>query len=87
MGTHVSGWKIRDNVDIRRFEYGLDIVTPLESHEGFYSSNTEAFKLYKEASPMINQYDVTPLYPYMYKTGKVPLGHPTIIRETPTFNL
>jgi len=44
---------------------------------------TEAFKLYHEVKigESINYYDVTSLYPYINKTGKAVLGHPTVITE------
>ena len=49
----------------------------------FYGGRTESYTLYKEASEEedIDYYDVTSLYPWFNKTGKIPLGHPTIITE------
>ena len=61
----------------------LDIILPLEPRDAFYGGRTEGFKLYDEAVDLteINYYDVTSLYPYINKTGKIPLGHPEIITE------
>lgn len=58
-------------------------MPPLEPRDAFYGGRTEAFKLYKESSDTksINYYDVTSLYPWVNKTGKVPMGHPDIITD------
>ena len=51
--------------------------------DAFYGGRTETFKLYEETG-LGNQrkyYDVTSLYPFVNKIGKIPLGHPKIIRE------
>jgi hypothetical protein len=72
-----------ENDDMRRFIEKLDMVTPLVPRDAFYGGRTEAYTLYKEASldEDIDYYDVTSLYPYVNKTGKIPAGHPTIITE------
>jgi len=69
--------------DMKAFVDQLDIVTPLEPRDSFFGGRTEAFTVYKEASDeeTINYYDVTSLYPFVNKTGKVPVGHPEIITE------
>ena len=74
---------IQENQDIRAFVECLDIVMPLEPRDAFYGGRTEAYILYKEASKeeSIDYYDVTSLYPWVNKTGKIPLGHPDIITE------
>ncbi|VDI57155.1 Hypothetical predicted protein [Mytilus galloprovincialis] len=61
----------------------VNYVTPLEPRNAFSGGRTEAFKLYHEAKDgeQIKYYDVTSLYPFINKTGKVVLGHPTIITE------
>jgi len=58
-------------------------VTPLEPREVVLGRRTIAFKLYHEAkrNEAINYYDVTFLYPYINKTSKSVLGHPTVITE------
>ncbi|XP_053405164.1 uncharacterized protein LOC128558905 [Mercenaria mercenaria] len=68
---------------MRTFIEQLDMVTPLQPREAFFGGRTEAFTLYKEANEeeTIDYYDVTSLYPFINKTGKIPLGHPRIITE------
>lgn len=68
---------------MKAFVNQLDIVTPVEPRDAFYRGSTEAYTLYKEASTGedIDYYDGTSLYPWVNKTGKIPLGHPTIITE------
>ncbi len=39
------------------------------------------FSRKKTDTECIKYYDVTSLYPFINKTGKVPLGHPEIITE------
>ena len=54
------------------FVQDLDILGPLEPRQ--------AFKLYEEASESqhIKYYDVTSLYPFVNKTGQIPLGHSSV---------
>ncbi|CAG2190801.1 unnamed protein product [Mytilus edulis] len=61
----------------------VNYVTPLEPRNAFSGGRTEAFKLYHEAKDgeQIKYYDVTSLYPFINKTGKAVLGHPSIITE------
>jgi len=61
----------------------LEIVPPLEPRDAFYGGRTEAFKMYAEATDetQIKYFDVTSLYPFINKTGKIPMGHPHIITE------
>ncbi|XP_033756183.1 probable DNA polymerase [Pecten maximus] len=68
---------------LKSFLKTLDVEDPLEPRDAFYGGRTEAFTMYAEASKnrQIKYYDVTSLYPYINKVGKVPLGHPTIITE------
>ena len=65
------------------FVHGLEHVTPLQPRAAFFGGRTEAFTLFKETTRdvTLNYYDVTSLYPFINKTGKIPLGHPTIITE------
>lgn len=75
--------ELKSNVAMRQYIESLEIVTPLEPRDAFYGGRTEAFKLYAEttADKYIKYYDVTSLYPYINKTGNIPLGHPHIITE------
>ncbi|XP_053390294.1 uncharacterized protein LOC128553199 [Mercenaria mercenaria] len=87
--TYVSIWEsefekeLKENNEMRTFIEQLDMVTPLQPREAFSGGRTEAFTLYKEATDdeTIDYYDVTSLYPFINKTGKIPLGHPKIITE------
>lgn len=87
--TYTNIWEcefkqlLNENHDMRRYVNGLDILTPLEPRDAFFGGRTEAFKLYEEAADdkTIKYYDVTSLYPWVNKTGKIPLGHPEIITE------
>ena len=75
---------VANDPNLKAFTEGLEISTPLEPRDAFYGGRTEAFTLYKEAQDgeNIQYYDVTSLYPYINKTGKVPLGHPKIVTES-----
>ena len=67
---------------MRNFINSLEMISALEPQKAFYGGRTEAFTLYKEANEeTVNYYDVTSLYPFVNKTGKVPKGHPFIITE------
>ncbi|XP_052761746.1 uncharacterized protein LOC128204370 [Mya arenaria] len=71
------------NDEMKDFIHALEFVSPLEPRDAFFGGRTEAFKLYEEATAdkQIKYYDVTSLYPWVNKTGKIPLGHPQIITE------
>ena len=75
--------ELLSNSNMRQFINSLEVVTPLEPRDAFYGGRTEAFKLYAEATPeqQIRYYDVTSLYPFINKTGKIPVGHPQILTE------
>lgn len=87
--TYTAMWEcefkrfLNENEDIRCYIDGLDIPTPLEPRDAFFGGRTEAFKLYEKASndKKVKYYDVTSLYPWVNKTGKIPIGHPHIITE------
>ncbi|OOY33750.1 hypothetical protein BOV88_13605 [Solemya velum gill symbiont] len=80
---HEFDKEVIENPDTKAFVDTLNFVTPLEPREAFFGGRTEAFTLFKEASDddVIDYYDVTSLYPWVNKTGKVPLGHPHIVTE------
>ena len=75
--------ELKTNPSMKAFIESLEIITPLEPRDAFYGGRTEAFRLYDEATETkkIKYYDVTSLYPFVNKTGKIPIGHPTIITE------
>ena len=75
--------ELKNNVIRKRFVENLELVTPLAPRDTFYGGRTEAFKLFEETCPekQIKYYDVTYLYPFINKTGKIPISHPQIITE------
>lgn len=76
----IERWK--SNESMRNFVNELCIIDQLEPREALYGGRTESFVLHKEAKgDKIDYYDVTSLYHFINKTGKIPLGHPNIITE------
>ena len=75
--------QIADDASMRSIIEGFEIVSPLEPRDAFFGGRTETYTLFKEAckDETIDYYDVTSLYPWVNKTGKIPLGHPSIITE------
>ena len=76
----------QESADMKGFVENLELMTLLEPRDAFYGGRTEAYTLYKEASAdeHIDYFDVTSLYPWVNKTGKIPVGHPEIITENIT---
>ena len=56
------------------------MINPLEPRDAFYGGRTEAFTLFQKDQD-ISYVDVTFLYPYINKTGKINIGHPEIVTE------
>ena len=87
--SYVSIWEcdfnreLKKDPDMKQYVDSLEIVNPLEPRDAFFGGRTEAFTLYNEATAekQIKYFDVTSLYPWVNKTGKVPIGHPQIITE------
>ena len=52
----------------------------MEPRDALYGGRTEAFTLFQK-DQNISYVDVTSLYPYINKTGKIPIGHPEIVTE------
>ena len=75
--------ELKKNLSMKAYIDWLEIVTTLEPRDAFYGGRTEASRLYAEASEteQIKYYDNTSLYPFVNKTGKIPIGHPTIVTE------
>ena len=73
--------EIDEKEHIKAFIDHLELPSPLEPRDAFFGGRTEAFTLYKEVAPdeTISYYDVTSLYPFINKTTKYPLNHPTRI--------
>ncbi|XP_053388330.1 uncharacterized protein LOC123549617, partial [Mercenaria mercenaria] len=74
---------LKENPSTREYIDSLEYVLPLEPRDAFHGGRKEAFKMYAESTEenCIKYFDVTSLYPYINKTGKIPLGHPRIITE------
>ena len=55
----------------------------MEPSDAVFGGRTEAFTLFSKVDRerKIKYYDVTSLYPFINKTGKVPLGLPEIITD------
>ena len=87
--TYKSIWEsdfdmeCQENPHMKAYINQLNIITRLEPCDAFFGGRTEAYTLYKEASDNeeIDYYDVTSLYPWVNKTGKIPVGHPEITTE------
>lgn len=69
--------------EMKSFVENLEIISLLEPRDAFYGGRTEAFKLHAEAdeNTEIKYFDVTSLYPFVNKTGKIPLGRPKIVTD------
>lgn len=74
---------IKENEGIRKFVNELDIPQRMKIREAFYGGRTSVFKLHceadTEAGEEIHYLDFCSLYPYINKTGRLPLKHPEII--------
>ena len=75
--------QIANNTSMKSYIESLELESPLEPRDAFFGGRTETYTLYKEAcnDETIDYYDVTSLYPWVNKMGKIPLGHPLIITE------
>lgn len=75
--------ELERNSVIKKYIQTLELVEPLEPTDAFYGGHTEAFKLYEESSheKKLRYFDVTSLYPFINKSGKIPLGHPEVITD------
>lgn len=87
--TYLQMWEsdfnraVESAEEMKSFIENLEMISPLEPRDAFYGGRTEAFKLHAEADENtdIKYFDVTSLYPFVNKTGKIPLGHPKIVTE------
>ena len=69
--------------DASMFVNSLTLADPLQPREAFFGGRTGAVALYaiidESKGEVIRYLDVTSLYPWVNKTAKYPIGHPTII--------
>jgi hypothetical protein len=63
-----------ENDTLRNFVQQSEMINPLEPRDAFYGGRTEAFTLFQKDQD-ISYVDATSLYPYINKTGKIPIGH------------
>jgi hypothetical protein len=85
--VYVGKWEcefdreVRENDTLRNCVQQSEMINPLEPRDAFYGGRTEAFTLFQKDQD-ISYVDVTSLYPYINKTGKIPIGHPEIVTES-----
>jgi len=83
---HVGKWEcefdreVREKDTLRNFVQQSGMINPLEPRDAFNGGRTEAFTLFQKDQD-ISHLDVTSLYPYTNKTGKIPIGHPEIVTD------
>lgn len=72
---------VRQDDQINQFLKELDIPARLNIRDSFFGGRTSGFKLHSvcDENHEIHYVDVCSLYPYINKTAKMPVGHPTII--------
>ena len=67
---------------LQSFLSSLTATPPLQPRDAFFGGRTGAVALHHQAGPGEKIYvDVTSLYPWVNKTARYPLGHPTIYYE------
>ena len=78
-------WKqqIESTPSISSFLSSLTSTPPLQPRDAFFGGRTGAVALFHQTDPgeKIFYVDVTSLYPWVNKTARYPLGHPTIYYE------
>jgi len=76
--------KMKENQpEIQDFVKRSEFAEPLEPRDAFSGGRTNATKLYYQAgsNEKIRYIDYTSLYPWVNKTGRYPIGHPTFISQ------
>ena len=75
--------EMKSTPSIQSFLSTLVTTPPLQPRDAFFGGRTGAVALYHRAGPgeKIYYVDVTSLYPWVNKTARYPLGHPTIYYE------
>lgn len=76
--------QIQSDPDLAHFiKHDFDVPPRMQLRDAFYGGRTSCFTLYYECNEAemeeIHYADVCSLYPYINKTAKMPVGHPTII--------
>ena len=75
--------KLKETDEMQLFLNTFDIITDLDPRESFFGGRVGGYKLFREAkaNETIQFYDYTSLYPFVNKTKRYPVLHPTIIRK------
>ena len=81
--------QVKRQPSIQSFLSTLVATPPLQPRDAFFGGRTGAVALYHQAGPgeKIFYVDVTSLYPWVNKTARYPLKHPTIYYEPDDQNL
>ena len=75
---------LKDDPDLLDFwKNEFDVPPRMVIRDAFYGGRTSGFKLHRkcELDEEIHYVDVCSLYPFINKTAKMPVGHPTIITK------
>ena len=75
--------EVKSHPSIQSFLPTMTTTPPLQPRDAFFGGRTGAVSLYHQAGPgeKIYYVDVISLYPWVNKTARYPLGHPTIFYE------
>ena len=75
--------QIKSTPAIQSFLSAMTATPPLQPRDAFFGGRTGAVSLHHQAGPgeKIYYVDVTSLYPWVNKTARYPIGHPTILFE------
>ena len=81
MWEHTWNEMKKSNQDVKKFLSHFDFPKCLKPCDALFGGRTNALHLHYVAQPgeRIDYYDFTSLYPYVNKTKRYPVGHPTII--------
>ena len=81
--------QVKREPSIQAFLSTLVATPPLQPRDAFFGGRTGAVALHHKAGPgeKIFYVDVTSLYPWVNKTARYPLGHPTLFYEPEDQNL
>ena len=79
----------KEKPEIEDFVKRLEFTEPLNPRDAFSGGRTNATKLYVKAEPnqKIRYIDYTSLYPWVNKTARYPVGHPTFISQPGTTDI
>lgn len=75
--------KLRETEEMKEFLDCSDFVQSIDLRDAFVGCRVNGYKLFAKAGPgeTTEYVDFTSLYPYVNKTKRYAIRHPTIIRE------